>query len=86
MVCSPKAVRALIKTKGLVIEVTDEEIIEALKDIIKKEFLTPEPTSATVYATLKKLHIDDKNEQKIVCIQTGNGMKHLDEIIEVISG
>jgi len=84
--CSPKVIRAIKETKGLMIEVTESEIIKALKDIITIESLTPEPTSATVYAALKKLHLNENDKQKIVCIQTGNGMQHLNEIVEVVSG
>lgn len=80
---SPKVVKALKENKGKIIEVTDREIISALKDIIKIESLTPEPTSAVVYAALKKLDLQ-VGDNKIVCIQTGNGMKNLEEIFEII--
>lgn len=80
---SPKVVRALKENKGKIIEVTEREIISALKDIIRTESLTPEPTSAVVYAALKKLNLRTSGN-KIVCIQTGNGMKNLEEILEVV--
>lgn len=80
---SPKVVRAVKENKGKIIEVTDQEIIVALKDIIKIESLTPEPTSAVVYAALKKLGLQTIGN-KIVCIQTGNGMKNLEEILEIV--
>lgn len=83
--CAPKVIRAIKETKGLIIEVTEREIIKALKDAIRLESLTPEPTSATVYAALRKLHFQNKRKLKIVCIQTGNGMKHLNEIVEVVN-
>lgn len=80
---SPKVVKALRENKGKIIEVTDREIISALKDIIRVESLTPEPTSAVVYAALKNLDLQTSGN-KIVCIQTGNGMKNLEEILDII--
>lgn len=80
---SPKVVKVLKENGGIIIEVTDGEIISALKDIIKTESLTPEPTSAVVYAALKKIDWQYTNK-KIICIQTGNGMKNLEEIIKLI--
>ncbi|MDP3957507.1 MAG: pyridoxal-phosphate dependent enzyme [bacterium] len=80
---SPKVVKALRENGGKVVEVTDQEIVSALKDIIRIESFTPEPTSAVVYAALKKLGLKTGGN-KIVCIQTSNGMKNLEEILEVV--
>ena len=80
---SPKVIKALRENKSRLIEVTDSETIKALEDIIKIESLTPEPTSAVVYAAFKKMKVQEKGK-KIVCIQTGNGMKNLEEILKVI--
>jgi threonine synthase len=81
---SPKAIRAIKESNGYTIEVTDRETVCAMKEIIKKESLTPEPTSAVVYAALNKLKLKEKTGLKIVCIQTGNGMKNLDEVLDVV--
>lgn len=79
---APKVIRALKESRGKLIEVTEKEIRLALKNIINEESLTPEPTSATVYAALEKINSKDKT---IACIQTGNGMKNLEEILEIIN-
>lgn len=82
--CSPHAVAALKESGGYVIEVSDAEIIYALKNIIKLESLVPEPTTATVYAALPKLF--EPANSKIVCINTGSGLKFLDEIAKLTGG
>lgn len=82
--CSPKVIRALKESNGEIIEISEKEIIMALKNIIKKESLTPEPTSAVVYAALNKFNIKILTNCNIVCIQTGNGIKNLEEIINII--
>lgn len=81
---SPKAVKALQESRGYVIEVTDQEITDALQNIIKTESIIPEPTSAAVYAALPKLQ--GVNPQSlIVAINTGSGMKLLLEIMQLLS-
>ena len=82
--CSPKVLRAIKDTQGEIIEVTEKETIKALREAIKRESLTPEPTSATVYAALKKLKLKNQKKITIVCIQTGNGMRSLEEILKII--
>jgi len=42
-----------------------------------------EPTSAAAFAGLKKLH--RTKESEIVVINTGSGMKMIDEIMELIA-
>ena len=78
--CSPKAMAALRESGGYVVEVTDDEIKAALKTVIQLESFVPEPTSAAVYAALPKLHVDSNT--LIVAINTGSGMKMLDEVVE----
>lgn len=80
---SPKAVRALQESNGYVIEVTDQEIIDALHTVIKTESIIPEPTSAAVYAALPKLQgVNPQN--LVVAINTGSGMKLLPEIMQLL--
>lgn len=76
---SPKVMKALQKTNGYIIEVTDTEVKQALKEIISLEGLLPEPTSAAVFTGIKKL---PKTDQTIVCIQSAGGQKNLKEIME----
>lgn len=49
---SLKVIKAINDGAGEVVEVSENETRLALREIIKKEFLTPEPTSAVVYAVL----------------------------------
>jgi len=81
---SPKAIRAINDSKGYIISVTDREIKQALKSIIKLESIVPEITSASVYAALVKLKVNKKS--KIVVINTGSGMKTIREINALIVG
>lgn len=79
--CSPKAVKALQSSNGFIIEVTDQEIVEALKTVISHESLIIEPTSAAVFAALPKLHeFGISKHSRVVAISTGSGMKMLEEI------
>lgn len=80
---APKVINIIKNKHGEIMEITEKETILALKNIIKKESLTPEPTSAVVYAALNKFKITNKKKLKIVCVQTGNGMKNLDEILKI---
>lgn len=83
---SPKAVRAIKNSKGKLIEVSEGEIVRALRKIIKEESLIPEPTSAVVYAALEKMKLNIKKQKnlKIVCIHTGNGIKNIDELLDIL--
>jgi threonine synthase len=81
--CSPKAVDALIKSKGQVIEVTDDEVIKALGQVIRTESLVVEPTSAATFAALSKIKVDP--EDVVVAVNTGTGMKVLGEIMHLLN-
>ena len=79
---SPKVMFALSETAGTIVEVTDKEIVQALKLCMSLESLIPEPTSAAVYAALPKLSLP--KDKKIVLVQTAGGMKNLKEIMQHI--
>lgn len=81
--CSPKAVEAIMASGGEVIVVSDREIVEAMKNLIEKESIVTEPTSAAAFAGLKKLNYHQGSE--IVVINTGSGMKMLREISSLIT-
>jgi len=79
--CSPKAIKAIQNSGGVVIEVTDQEIKMALTTVIHLESLMLEPTSAAAFAALAKLKsLNVSIDSKIVVINTGSGMKMLSEI------
>lgn len=75
---SPQAVQALQESGGYVIEVNDQEVINALKTIIKTEGIIPEPTAAATFAALYKLN--EPKDSLVVAINTGDGKKMIDEI------
>ncbi len=78
-------VSAIRETKGTCYYVTDEEIVEGLKKLWGMGFLI-EPSSAVVYAALKKA-ISEKNIEKgenTVIVLTGSGTKMLEKIFSII--
>lgn len=79
---SPKVMYALHESGGSIIEVNDKELASALKEIIGLESLIPEPTSAVVYAAIKKINIPKKNN--VVLIQSAGGMKNLKDIVALV--
>ncbi|EKD86363.1 MAG: threonine synthase [uncultured bacterium] len=79
---SPKVMYALEDTGGEIIEVSDSEITQAIKEIIKTESIIPEPTSAVAYAAIEKVNIN-KND-KVVLINTAGGQKNLKEIMQLL--
>lgn len=72
-----KALRAVQESSGSMISVTDEEIIEAQKQLARLESLFVEPASAAPVAGLKKLVKEGfvTKGDKVVCVVTGNGLK-----------
>lgn len=81
---SPQAVQALQESGGKVIEVTDDEVVNALKAIIRTEGIIPEPTAAATFAALYKL--DEPADALVVAVNTGDGKKMLDEVNHLIGG
>ena len=83
--CSPKVMTALQSTNGAILEVSESQIKEALKQVIATESLMIEPTAAAAFAALPMLHkIGVASEAKVVVISTGSGMKMLEEIRSLI--
>lgn len=82
--CSPKAVEALNSSKGFIVEVSDGEIITALKAVTSLESLLIEPTSAAAFAAVPKLEAHGvKKDASVVVVSTGSGMKMLEEIMHL---
>jgi threonine synthase len=72
-----KALRAVHESKGSMIDVSDEEILDAQKLVARMEGLFIEPASAASIAGVKRLveeGVIDRNEVT-VCIATGHGLK-----------
>ncbi len=80
---APKALRAIRESHGLAESVTDNEILQAQKDLARLEGIGVEPASAASIAGLRKLSklgaID--SDEVIVCIATGHLLKDPETVI-----
>lgn len=74
--------RMIKENKGVILAVTDKEIIEAQKILAEFEGIFCQPASATTLAGLLKLskNVEFKNKDKIVLVITGSGLKALKTI------
>ena len=81
---APKALNAIRESGGTAEAVTDNEILEAQKELARLEGIGVEPASAASIAGLKKLvqmGIIDKSET-VVCIATGHLLKDPETVIK----
>ncbi|SMO37994.1 threonine synthase [Melghirimyces algeriensis] len=71
------AEKAAKESNGLIDSVTDEEILDAYRDLAQKEGVFAEPASAASLAGVKKLRRMGKLPEgvQVVCVLTGNGLK-----------
>jgi threonine synthase len=81
-----RALEAIRESQGKIDTVSDEEIIDAQKELANKEGIFVEPASAASWAGVKKLIKNHKLEinGEIVCVLTGNGLKDPDTILNNI--
>ncbi|MEM4389585.1 MAG: threonine synthase [Candidatus Micrarchaeia archaeon] len=71
---APKALAALRESKGMAVDVSDDDIIEAQQLLARTESIFVEPSAACGVAAVLKLK--DKLAGKLgVCVLTGNGLK-----------
>ncbi len=70
------------ESNGMINFVTDDEIVKAYKLIASTEGILAEPASAASVAGLIKVKDTIKEDSKIVCILTGNGLKDPDNAIK----
>lgn len=80
-----KALIAIEESGGLAESVTDDELIQAQKDLAQLEGIGVEPASATSVAGLKKL-VDAgliSKDETVVCVTTGHLLKDPEEVIRV---
>lgn len=77
------AVQAADESGGLIDAVTDEEILEAYRQLGRHEGIFCEPASAASIAGVRKLYQQGYFQQPttIVCVLTGNGLKDPDNAI-----
>ncbi|HWC16507.1 MAG TPA: threonine synthase [Terriglobales bacterium] len=78
-----KALQTIKFTKGVVLDVTDEEILEA-KSVIGQDGIGCEPASATTLAGVRRLQCAGQIPQDahVVCILTGHVLKDPDIILK----
>jgi threonine synthase len=79
-----KAFLAIRESHGTAETVTDEEILDAQKTLARVEGIFVEPASASSIAGLKKLIKRGviMEDEKVVCITTGHGLKDPDTAIK----
>jgi len=77
-----KAVSAIQLTNGIVEEVTDDELMQAKREIDEMG-IGCEPASATTLAGVKKLRAAGvmSGDERVVCVLTGNLLKDTDAIL-----
>jgi threonine synthase len=82
-----KATHAIQSSKGLIDEVTDEEILEAYHTLASTEGIFAEPASAASLAGIMKLRKQEKLQpgKKVVCVLTGNGLKDPNSAINKVA-
>jgi threonine synthase len=82
-----KALRALDVMKGVVAEVTDEEILEA-KALIGRYGFGCEPASAATIAGLQQLLANGTigHHERVACVLTGHGLKDPDATVYYHTG
>ncbi len=76
----PRALKAIKESKGVLIDVSDDEILQAQRLLARREGLGVEPASAASIAGLRKLReegVIDRNE-RVVAIATGHALKDPD--------
>ena len=77
-VCGRTALMAIKESGGLAISASDREILEAVRQLARREGVFAEPASATTIAVLQKLVHSGKIERddSVVCVITGMGLKY----------
>jgi len=80
-----KAVKAVHESGGTAVKVTDEEILEAIKLLARKEGVFAEPAGVASVAGLRKMVLTGKikKNEKVVCLITGNGLKDISSALRI---
>jgi threonine synthase len=78
-----KAIQAIYNSKGTAVQVSDEDITQAQRDLAK-EGVGVEPASAASIAGLKKLaELGIEKDEVVVCITTGHLLKDPEAVMRV---
>jgi threonine synthase len=81
-----KVLNSLIESKGKVVELTDEEVLQMEQLLAKEEAIFVEPSGALPIAAVEKLANQGffKKDDVVVCIATGNGLKDPKSAVKMI--
>ncbi len=79
------AVRAVNETGGFAVQVSDEEILSAIKEISSNTGIFPEPAGATAFAGVKKACEEFRipSGSTVVALVTGSGLKDIQSALRV---
>ncbi len=71
------AVRAVIESEGSAVTVSDEAILDAVRELAGLTGVFAEPSAAASWACLKQMSSENivKSDDRIVCLISGNGLK-----------
>lgn len=74
-----KALRAVRKSQGDIVTVSDQEILEAMPELARDTGVFGEPAGVTGFAGFKKMAIEGTlgKDERIAFIVTGNGLKDI---------
>lgn len=74
-----KAIRALVGSKGKMVVVSDEDILEAQSLMARREGVFAEPAGAASLAGLRKYSEEEglRRDDIVVCLATGSGLKDM---------
>lgn len=78
------AVKAVLESGGIALEVSDEEILSAIPKTARQWGIFGEPAGVASLAGLQKMldHNIIKENESIVCVITGNGLKDVSSAIK----
>jgi threonine synthase len=82
------AVRSVLESGGCAVEVTDDQIREAIVNLSRQSGIFAEPAGATAYAGLLQWIAQGRpgGYEKVVCLVTGNGLKDVSAAADLLQG
>lgn len=76
--------RAISESNGLSVTVTDVEILKAQRQLGMTTGIFAEPAASATLAGLRKLSAEFAEDEEIVLLITGHGLKHADSVRELL--
>jgi threonine synthase len=78
------ALRAVIETGGRFVAVSDDEILQAMRDLARGAAVFAEPSGATGFAGLSKLVTQGlvSSDERVVVVVTGSGLKDVEAAVQ----